>query len=125
MTRRILDSAPGLRATFHRAFDDTEDKLIAIRDLLTLPQVDRILTSGGPANLTQQIHNLAVYDKVAAGRITILAGGGMDRERIAAIRNATPIRDFHVGRAVRVSMSAAGAVSSERVNDILGGLLDS
>ncbi len=122
LTRRILVAAPDLGATFHRAFDDTEDKLNSIRDLLTLEQVDRILTSGGTTTLPQQIENLAVYDSAGAGRIRILAGGGLDRARIKAIRDATPLREFHVGRAARIPQSSAGAVSSERVREILEGL---
>jgi copper homeostasis protein len=44
--REVLHAAPGLPATFHRAFDSLSDPLSAIDTLSELPQIDRILTDG-------------------------------------------------------------------------------
>ncbi len=45
--RRILSAVPGARATFHRAFDALVDPLGAIDAIRDVPEIDRILTSGG------------------------------------------------------------------------------
>src|SRR5262245_66174942 len=46
-TRAVLSAVPELRATFHRAFDALGDQHAGLAALRALPQVDRILTSGG------------------------------------------------------------------------------
>ena len=45
--RALLAAAPAIRATLHRAFDAVADQHTAIADARSLPQIDRILTSGG------------------------------------------------------------------------------
>ena len=47
LTQRVLAYAPHIRATFHHAFEDAKDKRRAINEIKRLPQVDRILSSGG------------------------------------------------------------------------------
>ena len=50
LTQRVLACGPNLRATFHHAFKDAKDKRRAITEIKRLPQVDRILSSGGTDN---------------------------------------------------------------------------
>jgi copper homeostasis protein len=116
---RLLDCAPDLKATCHHAFDETEDRLRAIDELLELKQVNRILTSGGMTSLSQQIANLAAYQKAAGPNITVLAGGGLNAAKINAIRAATNIIEFHIGRAARLPASVDGDVSADRVREII------
>ena len=47
LTQQVLSCAPQVRATFHHAFEETENKARALRDLSRLPQIDRVLSSGG------------------------------------------------------------------------------
>jgi copper homeostasis protein len=116
---RILSRAPDLKATFHHAFDETKDRLRAIAELRKFEQVDRILTSGGGKGLSRQIETLAAYEKAAGPEIKILAGGGLDAVKIEAIRAATNIREFHLGRAARTPASIDGVVSAKLVRDII------
>lgn len=118
-TSRILSRAPDLKATFHHAFDETNDRLRAIAELRNFEQVDRTLTSGGGKSLSRQIETLAAYEKAAGPEIRILAGGGLDAVKIKAIRAATNIREFHLGRAARTPASIDGAVSAGRVRNII------
>ena len=119
LMRRLLDCAPHLKATCHHAFDETQDRLRAIGELLKLKQVNRILTSGGMTSLSQQIANLAAYQKAAGPNITVLAGGGLNATKINAIRAATNISEFHIGRAARLPASVDGDVSADRVREII------
>ena len=117
LTQRVLDCAPNLRATFHHAFEDAEDKLRALTEIKRLPQVDRILSSGGTDAL--RIQRLAEYERAAAPELTILAGGGIDGNAIVAIKRETSIREFHVGRAARLNFQVDGPVQSALVSGLV------
>ena len=119
LTGRILSCAPGLNATFHHAFEESSDPARAIARLKELPQVDRILTAGGEGDWPRKITRLADYERAASPEITILAGGGLDAAVIRSIREATPIREFHVGRAVRLPQTARGHVNAVRVAELI------
>lgn len=111
---RVLVSAPNLRVTFHRAFEQLRDPLAAIHQLKRYAQVDRILTSGNGVtavpDIAQRIDQLAACEQVARPEIAILAGGGLDRATVKQIRRRTGIDEFHVGRGVRRPATVDGGV---------------
>ncbi len=107
-TRELLAATPALSATFHRAFEQVDDPLATIDTLKTLPQIDRILTSGAA-------EDLETWRRAAAPDIEILAGGGMTTEGIRDLRATTGLREFHVGSAVREPRSAVGTVQADLV----------
>ena len=118
LTGRILSCAPNLGATFHHAFEECKDPFGAIAVLKKLPQIDRILTAGGGGDWTQKVERLARYERAARPEIAVLAGGGVDAGVILMLREATSIREFHVGRAVRLPRTARGDVSAARVAEL-------
>jgi copper homeostasis protein len=117
---RVLASAPDLRVTFHRAFEQLADPMAAIAQLKRYAQVDRILTGGTGATLSQRVAQLAACEREARPEIAILAGGGMDKATVQAIRRQTGIREFHVGRGVRQPATIDGAVDAALVREWLG-----
>jgi copper homeostasis protein CutC len=119
MTGRILSCAPHLNATFHHAFEESKDPEREIAGLKGLRQVDRILTAGGDGDWPLKIERLAGYERAARPEITILAGGGLDAEVIRSIREATSVREFHVGRAARQPRNVRGVVSAARVAELV------
>jgi copper homeostasis protein len=119
LTSRVLACAPGLNATFHHAFEDAADQLQAVTQLKSLPQVDRILSSGGSGELEQRRERLAAYEQAAAPEIKIIAGGGIDVNAIEILRHTTAIREFHVGRAARQGFDVAGPVQAELVSALV------
>ena len=92
---QILSGASGVKATFHRAFEELEDPGAAVAALKTAPQFDRILVSPACVRGLQQLV------ESAAPELTIVAGGGVDADAILALLETTGIREFHVGRAAR------------------------
>jgi copper homeostasis protein len=118
LCKRILSSAPNLKATFHHAFEDTRDQLQALQDIKNLHQVDRILSHGGPGSLGEKIARFRKYQELASPKIKIIAGGGIDLDAISQIRRATSIQEFHVGRAARVSSRIDGEVKAELVSQM-------
>jgi copper homeostasis protein len=117
LTRTILDCAPGLKATFHHAFEEAEP-FQAIREIKEIKQVDRILTFGGTGNWQEKSECLARYQKEARPEIEIIAGGGLDAESIKTINQLTDIREFHVGRAARASARVDAPVQAARVKTL-------
>ena len=75
----LMEAAQGMSVTFHRAFDNCRDPFRALEDIIALG-CDRILTSG---------------QRRADGRLTILAGCGVNEENIAEIATQTGVHEFH------------------------------
>jgi copper homeostasis protein len=115
LTRRVLESAGSLPATFHRAFEELEDPLQASDELKTLPQVDRILTNGGAGDWAERRLRLEAWARRAAPEIQLLVGGGIDLESLPFILTIPGIHEIHVGRPVRVPPTPAGSVSAAMI----------
>ena len=119
LTSRVLACAPRLKATFHHAFEYAADQLQAVNQLKSLPQVDRILSSGGAGELEVRRLRLDAYEREAAPEVRIVAGGGIDMNAVEILRRTTRIREFHVGRAAREGFSIAGPVQANLVRDLV------
>ena len=122
LTGRVLACAPHVKATFHHAFEDTQDKLRALSAIKQLPQVDRVLSHGGTDDLESRVQQLREYEEAASPELTILAGGGIDGDAISRIARETRIREFHVGRAARASFQIEGDVQASLVSDLVAKL---
>ena len=118
-TQRVLACVPQARATFHHAFEDARDKLSALAVIKSLPQVDRVLSSGGEDDLGLRVQRLGQYAKAAAPELTILAGGGLDDVALLKIGRETNIREFHVGRAARAGFQVEGDVQALLVSELV------
>jgi copper homeostasis protein len=118
-TQRVLTCAPQVRATFHHAFESATDKLSALGAIKRLPQVDRVLSSGGTDDLESRVRRLGQYAKAAAPKLTILAGGGVDADAILQIGRDTNTREFHVGRAARAGFQVEGRVEASLVSELV------
>jgi copper homeostasis protein len=101
LTGKVLACAPNLNATFHHAFEETDDKSAAIEAIKDIGQVDRILAHGGMGSTAQRIELLGGYAASADPEIQIIAGGRIDVQLIRELRRRTQIREFHIGNAAR------------------------
>lgn len=95
LTRRFVELAQPMEVTFHRAFDELkQNPLEALEDIIGCG-CDRILTSGlqPTAELGMEtIHELVEH---AAGRISIMPGGGITPTNVARIVDATGVNEVH------------------------------
>lgn len=80
-----MKAAPTHSFTFHRAFDQIEDWKTAMDQLIDLG-FKRILTSGCKHAVDQGLDQLRAYLEHAAGRIEIMAGGGVSIENVSTLR---------------------------------------
>jgi copper homeostasis protein len=96
---QLVARAAGLDLTFHRAFDVTPDLGASLETLIALG-VPRVLTSGGRPDVFQGAETLAALQRQAAGRITILPGGGVKPERVTELVRATGVTEIHLSARV-------------------------
>ncbi|HTU46719.1 MAG TPA: copper homeostasis protein CutC [Bryobacteraceae bacterium] len=112
---QVLADVAGRRATLHRAFEYVGDSVAAIREAKTLPQIDRILTSGGDGSWQQRKARLLEWRAAAEPEIRILIGVGLQTSVLTEMANHSEDFEFHAGRAARFPHTTAGLVSREQV----------
>lgn len=83
-----------MSVTFHRAFDMARDPWKTM-DALVEFGVDRILTSGLERSVREGIGLVKGLVSAAAGRISIMPGGGIRKENVAGIVRETGVREVH------------------------------
>lgn len=111
--------------TFHRAFDEVDDQVEALEELLEYPRIHDVLTSGGAASALQAIDQIRHLQSLTAGHhINILAGAGLTLEQLSSFVQATNVRSVHLGTAVRENNRIDGCVDVEKVKQARA-LLDS
>jgi copper homeostasis protein len=93
MEQMILASE-GMEITCHRAFDFVKDPFAALEGLIDLG-VHRILTSGLQNSAYEGRFMLQKLVEKADGRITIMAGAGVNYQNIAEIASVSGVSDFH------------------------------
>ena len=118
MTERLVTAAHGaladeagepiapVAATFHMAFDELAEKnQLAAIDFLAGLGVERILTHGGPAGtpIADNFDHLRRLIDHAAGRITILPGGGITYENAEAVAEALGVHEVHGTKIVKLA----------------------
>ena len=112
----VMDAAPGIKVTFHRAFDQLRDPLAALDAVAGIRGIDRILTSGGKGPSTIRCQRLRAYQERAGSCLTIVAGGDADVEMLSAIVRTGVVREVHVGRAARERHDPEAAVAAAKVS---------
>jgi len=103
---RLLAAAGSLDVTFHRAFDMTRSLREALEDIIALG-IRRVLTSGGQPDVPAGSAMIADLVRQAGGRASIMPGGGVTEENLAAIVRATGAVEIHLSarHAVRSGMT--------------------
>lgn len=120
--RDLLAEAPGLHATFHRAFEQVTDMREGFAALETCGPVDRVLHSGGPGEWADRSARLAELAASAGPRIGVIAGGGLTLDVLAHLRRTPGLREFHVGRAAREPAAPEGSVRARLVAGLVRAL---
>lgn len=93
-TRRLVQQANPLPVTFHRAIDLTPDPLLVLEDVIATG-AQRILTSGGAPNVQQGCATLQQLRQAASNRITIMAGGGLNRDNLRQVVEVSGVEELH------------------------------
>jgi len=80
--------APDVVVTFHRALDQAGSVVDAFAALADSGLVDRVLTSGGAPRAIEGLGTIRELASVSAGRVQVMAGGGVGLDDIAALVEA-------------------------------------
>ncbi|MFL6267821.1 MAG: copper homeostasis protein CutC [Actinomycetes bacterium] len=107
MTRLLRACGPA-PVTLHRAFDATAHPLEALEVAVDLG-IHRVLTAGGPGSADTQLDGLATLVRAAAGRISILAAGGIRAHNVAEVVRRTGVGEVHLRATPTTSPSATSA----------------
>lgn len=91
---RLMDRAGGMEVTLHRAFDMARDPFAALEAAVALG-CRTILTSGQAGSAPEGAELLGELNREAAGRIALMAGGGVKRGNIRALYERTGITAYH------------------------------
>lgn len=91
----LMEEAEGMSVTLHRAFDLCADPLEALEEAVALG-VDTILTSGQQDNCLAGKDCLGRLAERSAGRIAVMAAGGVCGEAIRELYPATGITVYHM-----------------------------
>lgn len=102
LTRELLEDAAEMDVTFHRAFDVTPNLHQSLEILIDLG-IRRVLTSGGEADVWKGQDCLRSLTTQAAGRISILPGGGVVAARVPELLAATAAQEVHLSARKTVS----------------------
>jgi copper homeostasis protein len=90
----LINRARPLKITCHRAFDRTIDPLQALEDCIEAG-FDRILTSGQRNTAREGTDMIAHLVRAAQGRISIMAGSGINQGNVADIVRLTKVEEIH------------------------------
>ncbi|UWZ85553.1 copper homeostasis protein CutC [Occallatibacter riparius] len=93
-TTELIELARPMEVTFHRAFDASQNLSDALEDVIACG-ADRLLTAGGPSDAMNNLDSLAALQAQAAGRIRIMAGGGIRIGNVREIALRTGIAEMH------------------------------
>jgi copper homeostasis protein len=91
---KLADHAKGLKLTLNRTIDMAPDPVAAV-DVAIALGFDTILTSGGALKAPDGADVIAAMAARANGRLTILAGSGVNAGNVAALVKKTSVRAVH------------------------------
>jgi copper homeostasis protein len=96
ITGRLAECARPLAVTFHRAIDHAPDLGAAVATVVELG-IERVLTSGGPADAEHGVATLARLVSRFGRSVTILAGGGIRPGNARQIAAGSGVPEVHLG----------------------------
>ncbi|MBO6879869.1 copper homeostasis protein CutC [Winogradskyella sp.] len=99
-TQELVELSKPLDFTFHRAFDEVENPKKALEQLVDLG-VHRVLTSGQQKTAEEGLELLKELNGIANGRITILAGGGVNSENAIKFKQAG-LKEIHASASTTI-----------------------
>ncbi|MGG0646325.1 copper homeostasis protein CutC [Bacillus mycoides] len=115
----ILSVVDGINVTYHRAIDDTENPVEAMKALKKFNKVTHVLTSGGQGNVVDNIPVLREMQKESEGNIQLVVGSGVTKENVKQLLDETGISQAHVGTAVRERKSCFSEIDPNLVQELV------
>ena len=109
VTKHMVQMASPLPFTFHRAFDECADHLIAITQLREIG-VDRILSSGGLVTASENPERISELVKDSMDDPRIICCGGVRSSNISKLLEIEDAIEFHSAASLSEPVVDAGEV---------------
>ena len=93
-SRELVELARPMKATFHRAFDETPNVAVALEDVIATG-ADCLLTSGGERDVLTGAESIARLREQARERLDVMAGGGLRLRNLSEVVRRTGVRFLH------------------------------
>lgn len=106
--RRLMTAAGGMPVTLHRAVDLLGDPVLAVRQAADLG-IARILSSGGAQTAPEGMERLAAM-MAAAGRVTIMPGGGLTPATLPGVLALLDPAEVHASGSIAAPLPAPDLV---------------
>jgi copper homeostasis protein len=116
-TQALVELARPLAVTFHRAFDETPDLDAALESVIETG-ADNLLTSGGAADVLSGAESLARLCRRAAGRIRVIAGGGLRLSTLIEVVRRSGTFSLHGSLTCKIGSIARGANPEELESEV-------
>ncbi|MGH9735317.1 MAG: copper homeostasis protein CutC [Candidatus Acidiferrales bacterium] len=100
--RTLIEQARPMKVTCHRAIDMSRDLSKSLETLIDLG-VDYVLTSGGRQTAREGSAAIARLVRAAKGRISVMAGCGINERNVRRVIAETGVTEIHVGLSDEVS----------------------
>jgi copper homeostasis protein len=112
MVAELIRAADSLPVSFHRAFDEVREPRVALERLIALG-IGRVLTSGRAPSALEGAEVIGALVEQAAGRIAIVAGGGVRAPNVKELVRRTGVTEVH----------SRTPASADQVRELVSGLM--
>lgn len=112
----LTSVSDNMHITFHKAFDQVANPIMALDILLQYPHIKVILTSGGKGSVLDNFLNLKKLIKKTKNKsIEIMPGGGIDTTNILEVSRKIRSKSIHCGRGIRHENSFKNGISKQKM----------
>lgn len=112
-TRKLLVAARPMSVTFHKAIDASSDIIRVFDDIVQLG-IDRVLTSGGKADVLAGADVLRELVKRSHGRVKVLAGGGVSFDNVMEVVKLSGVKEVHALSALLSEFAGPSGAAGNR-----------
>ncbi|HMQ49800.1 MAG TPA: copper homeostasis protein CutC [Saprospiraceae bacterium] len=99
-TRYLAALAKPMQVCFHKAIDQTPDPVVALEQLLDIPEIDIVLSSGGAPTALEGQATLNEMIRRAKGQLIVMAAGKVTQENLSEVMQRIPTEAYHGRRIV-------------------------
>ncbi len=99
-TERLVALASPMQVTFHKAIDEAKDPIQALSQIMEIPGISRVLTSGGAATAEEGLPVLKKMLELAGDKITVLVAGKVTKENLEFLHESIGAKEYHGRRIV-------------------------
>ncbi|WP_422359735.1 copper homeostasis protein CutC [Reichenbachiella sp.] len=94
-TKKLAELAAPMKVTFHKAIDELKDPVEGVRQLLSIPEITGVLTSGGKPTAKEGAKVIKRMIDAGQGKIQIIAAGKVTNTNLDDIDELISADAYH------------------------------